>query len=86
MTAPAPCPFASSQSMIVALASATSRPFRSSPRSGAALLIAGPSPVYALPSKPSGGATVRTIGSSKASAKSQSRSSWPGTAMIAPVP
>ena len=35
---------------------------------------------------PSGGCTVRTIGRSNASAKSQSRWSWPGTAMIAPVP
>ena len=42
--------------------------------------------VNALPSKPSDGWTVRMIGRSKTSANSQSRSSWPGTAMIAPVP
>ena len=75
---------ASSQSMIRRLASATPRPFRST--SALALLIAGPSPTYALPSQPSGGWTVRTIGRSKASANAQSRWSWPGTAMIAPVP
>ena len=49
-------------------------------------LIATPSPTYASPSKPSGGCTVRTIGSPNFSAKSQSRWSCPGTAMIAPVP
>jgi hypothetical protein len=66
--------------MIFALASATPRPSRKP------LLIAGPSPTYALPSNEAGGCTVRTIGRSKTSANSQSRSSWPGTAMIAPVP
>ena len=51
MIAPAPCPCASSQSMIVALASATPRPSRTARRCE---LIAGPSPVNALPSKPVG--------------------------------
>ena len=72
--------------MIVAFASAMPRPSSTRPRSGAALLTAGPSPTYALPSKSSGGRTVRMIGSSKTSANSQSRWSCPGTAMIAPVP
>ncbi len=63
-----------------ALASSTPSPSRKS------LLIAGPSPVYALPVKSSGGRTVRIMGRSYFSANSQSRSSWPGTAMIAPVP
>ena len=50
-------------------------------------LIAGPSPVKALSSSWSAvGCTVRMIGSPKALAKSQSRVSCPGTAMIAPVP
>ena len=49
-------------------------------------LIAGPLPVNAPPSKPSVGCTVRTTGNPNASAKSQSRVSSPGTAMIAPVP
>ena len=65
---------------------ASSMPSPSSDTSSLALLIAGPSPPYALPSQPSGGCTVRTIGSPNASAKSQSRWSWPGTAMMAPVP
>jgi hypothetical protein len=66
--------------MAFAFASATGSP------SSHRLLIAGPSPTYAWPSKSSGGWTVRMIGRSNASAKSQSRWSWPGTAMIAPVP
>jgi hypothetical protein len=66
------------------LASATPSPFRLT--SSFQELIAGPSPVYASPSQSSGGWTVRTIGSPNAEAKSQSRWSWPGTAMIAPVP
>ncbi len=45
-----------------------------------------PSPVQAPPSKPSGGWTVRTTGRPWAWAKSQSRSSSAGTAMMAPVP
>jgi hypothetical protein len=65
-------------------ASATPSPSRLS--ESLALLMAGPSPVYALPSNPSAGCTVRMIGRSNVSANSQSRSSWPGTAMIAPVP
>ena len=69
-----------SHSMMRRFASATPRPSRKP------LLIAGPSPTYALPSQSSGGCTVRTIGRPKTSANSQSRSSWPGTAMIAPVP
>ena len=69
VTAPSPWPSRSSHSMIVALASATSRPSRKDE------LMAGPSPRYALPSKPSAGCTVRTIGRSKTSANSQSRSS-----------
>ena len=50
------------------------------------LLMAGPSPVYACAGQPSGRATVSMIGSPNAVAKSQSRWSSPGTAMIAPVP
>jgi len=49
-------------------------------------LMAGPSPVYASPSQPSGGWTVRVMGSPYLDAKSQSRWSWAGTAMMAPVP
>jgi len=79
VVAPRPCLFSSSQEIIDAFASATPRPFSHS------LLIAGPSPVKA-PSNPSGASTVRMMGRSKISAKAQSRSSWPGTAMIAPVP
>ncbi len=79
-----PAPLATSQSVIARLASATPSPFRLI--SGLAELIAGPSPVNASPSQPSVGCTVRTIGSPNAVAKSQSRWSWPGTAMIAPVP
>ena len=74
----------SSQSMIRALACSTASPFRLT--SSFAELIAGPSPTNASPSNPTGGATVRTTGSPYAAAKSQSRWSWPGTAMIAPVP
>ena len=70
--------------MIVRLASPT--PIPSSDTESLWELTAGPSPVNASPSQPSGGCTVRTIGRSKASAKSQSRWSWAGTAMIAPVP
>ena len=84
MTVPRPTPFSSSQSMIAVFASPTSMP--SSEISSLAELIAGPSPVYASPSKSSAGCTVRTIGRSKVRANSQSRWSWPGTAMIAPVP
>jgi hypothetical protein len=79
VVAPRPWPFSSSQAIIAAFASATPLPFRNS------LLITAPSPVYA-PSKSSGVSMVRTIGRSNVCAKSQSRSSWPGTAMIAPVP
>ena len=50
-------------------------------------LILTPSPVYAWVSCQSGGRfTVGTIGSPYCTAKSQSRWSSPGTAMIAPVP
>ncbi len=70
--------------MIFALASVTPRPSRLI--SSLELLIAGPSPVKALPSKPSSGCTVRTIGRPNFSANSQSRESCAGTAMIAPVP
>ncbi len=70
--------------MIARLASAIPSPFRLIV--SLALLIAAPSPAYASPVKPSGGCTVRMIGRSKTCANSQSRSSWPGTAMIAPVP
>ena len=67
------------------LASATPSPSRLT--SSLLELIAGPSPVKAVSSSwPSVGCTVRMIGRSNAVAKSQSRSSWPGTAMIAPVP
>ena len=61
-------------------------PVPSSEIASLAELIAGPSPVNASPSQPSGGCTVRTIGRSNFVAKSQSRWSCPGTAMIAPVP
>jgi hypothetical protein len=84
VTVPAPRSLASSQPMMACLASAMSRPFRLT--SSLALLMAGPSPTYALPSKEAGGCTVRTMGRPKFSANSQSRSSWPGTAMMAPVP
>ncbi len=68
-----------------ALASATPSPSRLS--SSLLELIAGPSPVNAVSRRgPRSGCTVRMIGRSNAVAKSQSRSSWPGTAMIAPVP
>ena len=79
-----PWPCATSHSVIVAIAVALSRP--SSEISSFAELIIGPAPVYAPPSKSAGGCTVRTTGSSKASANSKSRVSSPGTAMIAPVP
>jgi len=49
-------------------------------------LIFTPSPVYASPGQPSGRLTVSMIGSSCWRAKSQSRWSSPGTAMMAPVP
>ena len=50
-------------------------------------LIFTPSPVYACVSSQSGGRfTVATIGSPCSLAKSQSRWSSPGTAMMAPVP
>ena len=87
MTVLRPTPCASSQVMVVALASTT--PMPSSTSESFRLLMAGPSPVNAWPpasSKPSVGCTVRTIGRWYASANAQSRSSWPGTAMIAPVP
>jgi hypothetical protein len=44
--------------MALAMAAALSRP------SSHSLLIAGPSPTYASPSKSGGGSTVRTIGRS----------------------
>ena len=81
---PAAWPEGTSQFVMTRLASATSRPSRLT--SSLCELIAGPSPVYASPCQPAGGATVRMIGSPNASAKSQSRSSCPGTAMMAPVP
>ena len=73
--------------MIRALASSIGRP--SSEISSFEELIAGPAPVNASPpasSNPSDGCTVRTTGRSNFAANSQSRWSWPGTAMIAPVP
>ncbi len=69
---------------MVAMASALSRPF--SEISSLAELIIGPPPVQASPSQSAGGWTVRTTGSPKAPANSQSRVSSPGTPMIAPVP
>ena len=69
--------------MARALAVAMSSPFKKS------LLIFSPSPVYAPPpfsSQPAGGCTVRTMGRPWSWAKSQSRSSSAGTAMMAPVP
>ena len=84
MVVASPWPLATSQSIVACLAAATSIPFRS--KVAFALLTAGPSPRYASPSHPAGGWTVRTMGRSKRSANSQSRSSWPGTAMMAPVP
>ena len=50
------------------------------------LLMWVPSPVNASPSQPSGGWMVRTTGRPCTWAKSQSRWSSAGTAMIAPVP
>jgi len=79
-----PRPLPSSHAVIVALASGTSMPL--SETSSLAELMVAPSPVHAPPSNPSGGCTVRTTGSPKASANAQSRSSSAGTAMIAPVP
>jgi len=79
-----PWPCSTSQSVIVAIAVALSRP--SSETSSFAELIIAPAPVHAPPSQSAGGCTVRTTGSPKVSAKSQSRVSSPGTAMIAPVP
>jgi hypothetical protein len=70
-TTDSPKPFAASQSMITRFAAVTSRPFRLI--SALAELIAGPSPVYASPSKPTDGSTVRMIGRPNAFAKSQSR-------------
>ena len=67
--APAPLFVSSSHSVILRLASSTCRPSRKP------LLIAGPSPRYASPSKSGGGWTVRTIGRSNSVAKSQSRRS-----------
>ncbi len=51
-----PTPSVSSHSMAFALAWVTPSP------SSHSLLMAGPSPVYASPSNPSGGCTVRMIG------------------------
>ncbi len=48
--------------------------------------MCAPSPEYAPPSKSAGGWVVRTTGSPWTVAKAKSRSSSPGTAMIAPVP
>ena len=84
MVVASPWPCSTSQSVIVAIAVALSRPF--SETSSFAELIIGPAPVHAPPSKPSGGCTVRTTGSPNFSANSKSRTSSPGTAMIAPVP
>ena len=66
--------------MARSLAAATSRPSRKPE------FILTPSPVHAPPSNPSGGCVVRTTGRPWAAAKSQSRSSSAGTAMMAPVP
>ena len=66
--------------MALRLASAVVRPSRNPE------LIFTPSPVYAPPVQPSGRLTVGITGSACCWANSQSRSSSPGTAMIAPVP
>ena len=80
-----PKPLSCNQSIIVALASATCMP--SSEISSLAELIATPSPVNAWSSGwPGVGCTVRTTGRSNFAANSQSRTSCPGTAMMAPVP
>ena len=84
MVVASPWPCSTSQSVIVAIAVALSRPF--SEISSLAELIIGPPPVQASPSQPAGGWTVRITGSPKAPANSQSRTSSPGTPMIAPVP
>ena len=84
MVVASPWPRSTSQSVIRAMAVALSRPC--SEIASLAELIIGPAPVYAPPSKPSGGCTVRITGSPNLSANSKSRVSSPGTAMIAPVP
>ena len=76
-----PSPCATSQSIAFRLASSMPSPSRKPE------LIFTPSPVYACSSAQSAGRfTVAMIGRSCALAKSQSRWSSPGTAMIAPVP
>jgi hypothetical protein len=78
-----PTPIASRGSIASAVAAVTARPSRKP------LLILTPSPPKASPppsSQPSGGCTVRTMGSPCNWAKSQSRWSSAGTAMMAPVP
>ena len=77
----------SSQAMIAALPSGELSPEKSpeltSTSSAECAMNASPSPD---PPSPSCGATTWRIGRSYAVANSWSRSSWAGTAMIAPVP
>ena len=67
MTFRSPIPCSSSQAMARSMAASLKSP------SSQALLMAGPSPVYASPFQSAGGWTVRTMGSSYALANSQSR-------------
>ena len=66
--------------MIFALASRLPSPSKSGFE-----LTNGPSPLNGS-SPPAGSAMTRRTGNSNAVANSKSRSSWAGTAMIAPVP
>ena len=75
-----PRPWSTSHAVADAIASTLPRP-SSQPE-----LMWGPSPVKAPPAQSAGRSIVSTMGSPKAVAKSQSRWSSPGTAMIAPVP
>ncbi len=89
LTRRSPTPVAPSQSIAAAFASATDRPLRSGPpltTAPAGEFTWGPSPLYAVPSHPSGRCTVSMMGNPKTVAKSRSRWSSPGTAMTAPVP
>ena len=80
MTLASPRPCSTSHAVAAAIASTLPRP-SSQPE-----LMWGPSPVKAPPAQSAGRSIVSTMGSPKAVAKSQSRWSSPGTAMIAPVP
>ena len=80
-----------SQAVTAALASATPRPSRLTVALAELTILASydtkasSQPAGSVP-RPSVGSTTQRIGSSKARAKAKSRTSWAGTAMIAPVP